>query len=131
MQSPRQAVSHYQRSRSGLSAPTLAAPTALTLRLAAPEDVGRITRLAALDSSPPPEPPILTAAVDGEIYVAVSLVDLHTIADPFRRTIEVRAIALARAHQLRSTKSPQARGLRRLGARHRSANRSPRPQGVT
>jgi hypothetical protein len=121
------------RSTSGPSAPTLPAGASLTLRVATPEDLPRIARLAALDSSWPPAPPVLTATLDGEICVAVSLTDLHTVADPFRFTTEVRAITLARADQLRSAASPERRGrLRlRLRTRQRSADRSPRPQSAT
>ncbi|MDQ6778706.1 MAG: hypothetical protein M3071_21345 [Actinomycetota bacterium] len=97
--------------------------------MATPEDHPRIGRLAALDRSWPPEAPVLTAEVDGEITVAVSLIDLHTVADPFRHTMQVRALTLARAHQLRSTASPE--GLGHFSTRRRSTDPSPQPQGAT
>jgi len=56
--------------------------------------------VAALDSARPPKAPVLIAEVDGEISVAVSLVDLRSVADPFRLTEHIRAIALNRARQL-------------------------------
>jgi len=73
----------------------------LTLRVADAEDVPRIVRLAALDSARPPKAPLLIAEVDDELCVAVSLVDLVSIADPFRYTDDVRAIAIARSRLLR------------------------------
>jgi hypothetical protein len=69
---------------------------------------------------------VLTAEVDGEISVAISLVDLHTVADPFRFTTEVQSVALARAQQLRA--AALARGGRRwtLGTRPKVRLRSAR-----
>jgi hypothetical protein len=112
------------------SAPAWAGTSAITLRIATPEDDSRIARLAALDSARPPAPPVLTAELDGEICVAVSLTDLHTVADPFRLTLPVQAIARARADQLRGAAPPQARRLGPFGARRRTADRSPRPQSA-
>jgi hypothetical protein len=113
------------------SAAAVAAPPALTLRVAPPEDLSRIARLAALDSSRPPESPVLTAELDGEICAAVSLVDLHTVADPFRPTTQVRAITLARAQQLRQAGPVKRPWLRTFAARQRTADRSPRAHGAT
>ena len=110
---------------------SLSEPAALTLRVATREDVARIARLAALDSSPPPALPALIAELDGEIWVASSLTDLRTVADPFRLTAHVRDITLARAEQLRVADAPRPTWLRRLAARGRPADRSPRPQGAT
>jgi hypothetical protein len=56
-----------------------------------------VRRLAALDSARPPLSPVLLAEVDDELCVAVSLVNLKAVADPFRRTDDIRALALARA----------------------------------
>jgi hypothetical protein len=99
--------------------------------VATPEELPLIARLAALDSARPPEPPVLTAELDGEICVAVSLIDLRTVADPFRLTAEVRAITLARAQQLLGAVPPRARRSRRFGVRQGSADPSPWPQGAT
>lgn len=89
----------------------------------------RIARLAALDSSRPPEAPVLIVEVDGEIWVAVSLDNLRAVADPFRPSAHVRAIALARAQQMRTVEPRRAQ--RRLRARHRTSEAAPRPQGAT
>jgi hypothetical protein len=71
----------------------------VTLRLAAADDLPRVRRLAALDSARPPLAPVLLAEVDDELCVAVSLVDLKAVADPFRLTDEIRSLAVARATQ--------------------------------
>ena len=42
---------------------------------------------------------MLIAEVDDELRVAVSLVDLTAVADPFRHTDEIRTLAIARAIQ--------------------------------
>ncbi len=73
---------------------------------------------------------MLAAEVGGEMYVAVSLTDLHTVADPFRFTTEVRAITLARAEQLLGAAPSRRRRLPRLRARQAAADPSPRPQGA-
>ncbi|HEY5317366.1 MAG TPA: hypothetical protein VIJ20_05265 [Solirubrobacteraceae bacterium] len=110
---------------------TPADPPALTLRVATADDLPRIARLAALDSAWPPEPPVLTAELDGAICVAVSLVDLRTVADPFRLTAEVRAITLARARQLLGAAPRRDRRPRRFAARPSTADRSARMQNAT
>ena len=69
----------------------------LTLRLATTDDLPRVRRLAALDSARPPKAPVLIAELDDELCVAVSLVDLQAVADPFRHTDAIRALAVARA----------------------------------
>lgn len=74
----------------------------LTLRVAAPEDLPSVIRLAALDCARPPQAPVLLAELDDELCVAVSLVDYRTVADPFRPTEAIRALALARASQSRA-----------------------------
>jgi hypothetical protein len=78
------------------------APLELTLRLAAPDDDVDVARLAILDSARPPSRPLLLAEVAGELWAAVSLTDLSVIADPFRPSGEIAAIAVQRARQLRS-----------------------------
>jgi hypothetical protein len=128
MPSLRQARNRRKAARSPASAS--GASASLTLRLATPEDHPRIARLAALDSSRPPEPPVLAAELDGELSVAVSLTDLHTVADPFRFTMQVRAITLARARQLLEGGVPEGRRWWRFGVRG-TAEPSRRTQGAT
>jgi hypothetical protein len=113
------------------AAPALAPPAALTLRVAAADDSGRVAELAQLDSSAPLELPALTAELDGELCVAVSLIDLRAVADPFRLTAPVRAIAVARAQQLRGASAPKRRVLSRVRSRHGTADAAPRAQRAT
>jgi hypothetical protein len=82
----------------------------LTIRLAVPADAGALTRLAELDSAPPPKPvPTLMAEIGGELQAALPLDGGPAIADPFRRTAELVAILVERARQLDSPKPRRAR----------------------
>jgi hypothetical protein len=54
-------------------------------------------RLAALDCARPPRAPVLVAEIGSEILAAVSMTDGQVVADPFRRTAEIVAIARLRA----------------------------------
>jgi hypothetical protein len=86
---------------------TWTADEALTLRLATPEDAAALHRLAALDSSAAPELPVLVAEAGDELLAALSLVDHHVVADPFRRTTDVVALLRERAHATRRARSPR------------------------
>jgi hypothetical protein len=61
----------------------------VTVRLAAPVDVGALERLAGLDSRQLPPGPHLVAERDGRIDAALSLSTDELVADPFRRTAEL------------------------------------------
>jgi hypothetical protein len=83
----------------------------LTIRMAASADTAALTRLAQLDSAPPPEPaPTLVAEVGGELRAALPLDGAPAIANPFERTAELVAMLVDRAQQLRP---PQRRAGRR------------------
>lgn len=73
------------------------------LRAAEPYDAWEIARLAQLDEAPVPPGPLLLARVGGELWVALSLANLEHVADPFRPSAEIAALAVQRAHQLRGT----------------------------
>jgi hypothetical protein len=62
----------------------------VTLRLADEADAPGLERLAQLDSSPLPPGPYLVAERDRRMEAAISLVTGELIADPFRRTAELR-----------------------------------------
>jgi hypothetical protein len=71
----------------------------ISIRLATHDEDGMLLRLAALDSAPAPRGPVLVADVDGEIVAAHSLARERSIADPFRRTADVRELLELRARQ--------------------------------
>lgn len=97
----------------GSMATTTATRTAdlpdVSLRLARRDERGALRRLAALDSARAPEGRVLVADVDGELWAARSLEDLHTVADPFRPTGDLVALLAERGRQLvRAEAGPQA-----------------------
>jgi hypothetical protein len=71
------------------------------IRLEGDVDAPALARLAELDEAPVPPAPLLLAEVEGELWVAVSLATLQAVADPFRPSAEVLALARYRAAQLR------------------------------
>lgn len=73
----------------------------LTIRMAVSADAAALSRLAELDSAPPPKPvPMLVAEIGDELRAALPLVGGPAIADPFRPTAELVAILAERARQL-------------------------------
>jgi hypothetical protein len=81
----------------------------VTLRLADGADDDALQRLAELDSSPLPPGPHLLAECDGGVDAAISLATGELIADPFRRTVELRQLLRCHAGGLRvSTERPTA-----------------------
>ena len=82
----------------------------VTIRLAAPADDPALARLAHLDSSSVPPPPVLIAEASGEPRAAVSLLSSDAIADPFHPTaalvelLRVRAVQIARRPAARRRK---------------------------
>ena len=64
----------------------------ISLRLATGQDDGALARLAQLESRRLSEGPYLVAARDGVLEAALSLRSGELIADPFRRTAELRAL---------------------------------------
>jgi hypothetical protein len=88
----------------------------LVIRRARPQDAAALAQVAALDEAPVPPEPLLVGEVGGRVWVAVSLVNLDHIADPFQRSGEIAALTVERARQLRG---PPIRP-RRAGRRRRS-----------
>lgn len=69
----------------------------ITIRPGYEDDRVALARLAQLDSAwQPPPAPTLVAEVDGELAVALSLLDGTVVADPFRPTAHL--VTLLRAH---------------------------------
>jgi len=93
----------------------------LTLRYATAADAEALERLAQLDSAHVPAGTVLAAAVDGDVWAAVSIEHGDAVADPFRPTGELVSLLHERARQLRrrprgATHEPAARGPLRIQA---------------
>ena len=73
----------------------------LTLRYATAADADALRRLAQLDSAHVPAGTVLAAAVDGDVWAAVSIEHGDAVADPFRPTGELVSLLHERARQLR------------------------------
>ena len=85
---------------------------AVTIRRARPEDAWALAALAAIEDAPPLGGEALVAEVEGELWAARSLADGRTLGDPFRPTVEARALLdLRAAHIARAEASRN--GMRR------------------
>jgi hypothetical protein len=89
----------------------------VTIRRLGNGDLRALRRLAQLDSHPSLEGPVLGAEIEGRLLAAISLTTGDSVADPFSRTGELRALLELRAAQLR----------RRSGRRRRRARDPIRP----
>jgi hypothetical protein len=63
-----------------------------TVRLGTADDLGALERLAELDSQGLPPGPHLVAKRGGRIEAALSVSTDELVADPFRRTAELREL---------------------------------------
>lgn len=90
------------------------------IRLAGPDDMPAVRRLAALDSLQPPSSPVLLAQVGGVPRAALGLVDRRVVADPFSPTADIVALLRLRADRLQAPASSARRRTRLLpGLRRR------------
>jgi len=85
------------------------ADAALTIRFAGLDDRAAIAELAELDSSHTPRGTVLVAVLDDALLAAVSVDDLHGVADPFKPTSELLFLLLERARQVRRSRRPSTR----------------------
>jgi hypothetical protein len=83
--------------------PGIGCTAAITLRLAGRGEEGAIERLGELSGRPRPPGAYLLAEVDGQPWAAVPLAGGEPLADPFRPTIELKALLNLRAAQLDAT----------------------------
>jgi hypothetical protein len=74
---------------------------AVVIRQAAPDDSGRLRRLAMLDSAPAPHGPMLVAEREGLLVAALPLGGGRAIADPFEPTAGIIGLLELRRAQLR------------------------------
>jgi hypothetical protein len=90
----------------------------IIIRRLSGDDLAAVERLAQLDSRRPPKGVLLGAEIEGRLLAAISLATGESIADPFSRTGELRALLELRAAQLR----------RRENGRRRVPRHLPRPK---
>lgn len=88
----------------------------LTLRRLGAADKPAVERLAQLDSEQRLDGDLIGAEVEGRLLAAASISSGKTIADPFSRTAEVRALLELRIAQLKRRESAPSR----VGFRNRS-----------
>jgi hypothetical protein len=74
----------------------------VVIRPARDAELAQLHDLAELDSAEPLAGAVLVAAVEGELWAALSLHDARVIADPFRPTTGAVELLRMRAAQLRS-----------------------------
>ena len=73
----------------------------IVIRRLSGDDLSAVERLAQRDSRRPPEGVLLGVEIEGRLLAAISLATGESIADPFSRTGELRALLELRAAQLR------------------------------
>jgi hypothetical protein len=95
----------------------------IEIRLLGLADGAALTRLAQVDTASTPPAPVLGGIVGGRLVAAHSLQTGESIADPFRRTAEIRSLLAERAAQVRGGRSHGLLGR----VRRRLANDIPNP----
>ena len=88
----------------------------ITIRRLGPGDEAAVRRLAELDSQARPEGELMGLEIEGRLLVAASTETGTSIADPFSRTSELRALLEVRIAQL----GGRAKAAKRLRRRSRS-----------
>jgi hypothetical protein len=86
---------------------------AVVIREASVSDRSALRSLAERDSARLPAEPLIVAVVGDEVRAAASVADGAVIADPFRHTAELAALAELRAAQLRAARRHPLRPLAR------------------
>jgi hypothetical protein len=104
--------------RSDMDQPTAAT---MTIRSVGEADRAEVELLAQRDSARVPDGPLVGIEIEGRLVVVTSLVDGQTVADPFSRTEEPRAMLELRAAQLRRPDGRAGRLRLRLPRRSRAS----------
>ena len=94
---------------SGNHSPTTIQTDGISIRRLGGDDLAEVERLAQLDSRRPPEGALLGVEIDGRLLAAISLTTGESMADPFSRTGELRALLELRAAQLRRRENGRRR----------------------
>jgi hypothetical protein len=101
--------------------PTTILHDGISIRRLGPGDRDEVDRLVQLDSRPRPEGELLGVEIEGRLLAAISLATGDSIADPFSRTGELRALLELRAAQLRRRSSDGRRRFQLPRPRTRAA----------
>jgi hypothetical protein len=96
---------------SGNHPPTTTHNDGIRIRHLGADDLAEVDRLAQLDSGRRPKGTLLGVEIEGRLAAAISLATGDSIADPFSRTGELRALLELRAAQLRRRESRPGRRL--------------------
>jgi hypothetical protein len=91
--------------------PTTTQTDGISIRRLGGDDLAEVERLAQLDSRRPPEGALLGVEIEGRLLAAISLATGESVADPFSRTGELRALLELRAAQLRRRENGRGRML--------------------
>ena len=97
----------------------------VTIRRLDDADLPAVSRLVQLDSAEVPDGDLLGAEIEGELVAIVPIAGGKTIADPFSRTSELRALLELRAAQLRGRDAQRHSRLGGLLARRRTPSPAP------
>ena len=73
------------------------------IRLAGDADEAALERLAEIDSARPLQHPILVGEIRGQVAAAIDLDERRKIADPFKRTAQLRSQLRVRAAALEAS----------------------------
>jgi hypothetical protein len=94
---------------SGNHSPKVTHDDGIRIRRLSRGDQAEVERLSQLDSRRLPENGLLGVEVEGRLVAAISLTTGESIADPFSRSGELRALLELRAAQLRRRESQRGR----------------------
>ena len=84
----------------------------ITIRRLGPDDEAAIERLVQLDSGDHPEGHLMGVEIEGRLLVAASIESGESIADPFSRTAELRALLHVRIAQMNPGAEKRSRRFR-------------------
>lgn len=103
--------------------------TGISIRRLDPSDIDAVVELAQLDSKTVPEGELLGIETEGRLLAVAALEGGETLANPFARTTDLRALLELRAAQLRRREQP--RRMRFLSPRReRSGSLAGSPPGA-
>ncbi|MDQ2676975.1 MAG: hypothetical protein M3Y34_09215 [Actinomycetota bacterium] len=97
----------------------------ITIRRLGPGDEAAVERLVELDSGARPQGDLMGAEIEGRLLVAISIESGKSVADPFVRTAELRALLEVRIDQLGGKAKRTRRARRRSGSRGALAGSPP------